>query len=117
MNASRFLVRVAEFFGCFLWVYRCVITMLAAWPKRDGVARGRVSEDGCRNLMAARGQKLDRRMIRTKLRETREEINSEQNIITGVRRRLDNHCRKWEDFTVFGGGIIDTNKLAEGGFG
>jgi len=91
--------------------------MLAAWSKRDGVARGRVSEDGRRNPMATRGQKFDRGMIRTKLRETREEINSEQNIINGVRRRLDNHGRKWEDLMIFGGGIIDTNKLAEGGFG
>jgi len=68
--------------------YIGVSTMLAAWPKREVVAVGGVSDNRGRNPMAARGQEFDRRMIRTKLRETREEINSEQNIITGVRRRL-----------------------------
>ena len=39
-----------------------------------------------------------------------------QDVITGVRRCLNNHCRKGDDLMIVGGCIIDSDKLAESGF-
>jgi len=57
MHQGFWYVR-SSFSGVFVG-YIGVTTMLAAGPKRDGVARGWVSDDRGRNPMAARGQEFD----------------------------------------------------------
>ena len=62
--------------------------MLAAWVKGDSVAEGGLTNDGCRNPMATRGQEFDQRMIKAILSQLFKEVDSSKNIITAIGRCL-----------------------------